>query len=40
LVFNALVFDWMLVDSPSSIKSEVDWKTGGSEGLRLLDVIL
>jgi hypothetical protein len=38
--FTALVFDWVLVDVPASFKSEVDSRTGGPEGLWLLDGIL
>jgi hypothetical protein len=40
LVFTAFVFDWVLVDGPTSFKSGVDWRTGGPEGLWLLDVML
>jgi hypothetical protein len=40
LVFTALVFAWVLVDGPALFKSEVDWRTGGPEGLWLLDGIL
>jgi hypothetical protein len=40
LVFTALVSDCVLVDGPASYKSEVDWRTGGPEGLWLLDGIL
>jgi hypothetical protein len=40
LVFTALVCAWVLVDGPASFQSEVDWRTGGTEGLWLLDGLL
>jgi hypothetical protein len=40
LVFTALGFAWVFVDYTASFKSEVDWRTGGPEGLWLSDGIL
>jgi hypothetical protein len=40
LVFTASVFAWVSMDDPVTFKSEVDWRTGGPEGLWLLDGIL